>query len=165
MLRTKVPGVFYYLYLALDVWSRKIVASVVHERESSELSTVWLTGALSKEKVSASSLIIHQDNGAPMKGTLKACMEGLGVHMSYSRPYVSDDNPYSESLFGTMKTRPAYPREGFVDLEAAQLWCEGFVLWYNTKHLHSAIAYVTPVERHQRLSGSIWTQRRAVYQE
>ena len=165
MLRTKVPGVFYYLYLALDIWSRKIVASVVHERESSELSTRWLREAMVLEDIKPGSFIIHQDNGAPMKGTLKACMEGLGVRMSYSRPYVSDDNPYSESLFGTMKMRPVYPKQGFANLEIAREWCEEFVRWYNTEHLHSAIAYVTPEDRHQGRCKSILTQRQRVYEE
>lgn len=162
-LRGPIPGQFYYLYLALDVWSRKIVAAEVMLCESTANSSHWLTKAIAAEGVSPDVLTLHQDNGVAMKGTLKACLEGLGVLMSYSRPYVSDDNPYSESLFATMKTRPAYPRDGFGDIEQAQLWCAEFVTWYNEEHLHSSIGYVTPVQRHDGKSEAILAQRREVY--
>lgn len=119
-LRSPIVGSFYYLYMAVDVWSRKIVGSAVYERECSELATAWMKVAMESEEVSPKSLIVHQDNGGPMKGTLKATLENLGVLMSYSRPHVSDDNPFSESLFGTMKTRPEYPRGPFASIDAAR---------------------------------------------
>lgn len=84
-----------------------------------------------------------------MKGaTLKATLERLGVLTSYSRPSVSDDNPYIESLFGTMKTRVGYPGKPFVSMEDAQEWVDRFVRWYNDKHRHSALNWVTPMARH-----------------
>ena len=161
-LRSPVTGRFYYLYMAIDIWSRKIVAAQVHENECSELASSFMLGAIARES-NATSLIVHQDNGAPMKGTLKACMENLGVAMSYSRPHVSDDNPYSESLFGTMKTRPQYPRKPFASREDAGRWVEDFVHWYNEEHRHSAIGYVTPSQRHLGEAAAILAKRRSVY--
>jgi len=147
--------------MAVDIWSRKIVAFEVYERECSELASAFMLDAFAREEC-VESLIIHQDNGAPMKGTLKACMENLGVAMSYSRPHVSDDNPYSESLFGTMKTRPSYPRRPFSSLEEAQAWVRSFVHWYNEEHRHSAIGYVTPCQRHLGEADAILAKRRCV---
>lgn len=163
-LRSPVQGLFFYLYLAVDVWSRKIVGFTVHERECSELASTFLCDSISREG-SPDSLTVHQDNGAPMKGTLKACMENLGVAMSYSRPHVSDDNPYSESLFGTMKTRPEYPRRPFESLEQAQVWVLAFVAWYNESHRHSAIGYVTPAQRHSGEAEQLLAQRRRIYEK
>ena len=113
LLRSPVVGRFFYLYMAVDVWSRKIVGYRVYDKECSKLSAEWMHDAIENEGACPSDLVVHQDNGGPMKGTLKASMENLGVHMSYSRPKVSNDNPYSESLFGTMKTRPEYPSRPF----------------------------------------------------
>lgn len=163
LLRSPVVGRFFYLYMAVDIWSRKIVAFEVHDRECSELSSLMMLEAVAKHGGSA-SLTLHQDNGGPMKGTLKACMENLGVAMSYSRPHVSDDNPYSESLFGTMKTRPCYPRRPFASLAGAQSWVDSFVHWYNEEHRHSAIGYVTPSQRHRGEAEGILAKRRCVYE-
>ncbi len=163
LLRSPVVGQFFYLYMVVDIWSRKIVAFEVHERECSELSSAMMLAAVARHADSA-SLTLHQDNGGPMKGTLKACMEHLGVAMSYSRPHVSDDNPYSESLFGTMKTRPRYPRRPFASLAAAQAWVDSFVHWYNEEHRHSAIGYVTPAQRHRGEAEAIMLKRRCVYE-
>lgn len=163
-LRSKIVGRFFYLYMAVDVWSRKVVAFAVYERECSELATGWMQAALAREQASPKSLIVHQDNGGPMKGTLKATLENLGVLMSYSRPHVSDDNPYSESLFGTMKTRPEYPRRPFANIEEARAWCATFVCWYNESHRHSAIGYVTPRQRHEGKSEALLAKRRLVYE-
>lgn len=100
-----------------------------------------------------------------MKGsTFRATMERLGVTPSFSRPRVSDDNPYSESLFRTLKYRPSYPAGAFESLEAAQLWVQRFVHWYNEEHLHSALSYVTPDSRHRGLHEGVLSRRRAVYQ-
>ncbi len=163
-LRGPVVGHFFYLYMAVDIWSRKIVGFAVFDRECSKLATVWLREAMQSETAAPKSLVVHQDNGAPMKGTLKATLENLGVHMSYSRPHVSDDNPYSESLFGTMKTRPEYPHRPFANIEQARAWCASFVRWYNESHRHSAIGYVTPCQRHDGETAAILAQRRCVYE-
>lgn len=164
-LRSPIIGNFYYLYMAVDVWSRKIVAFGVFDRECSELATGWMKVAMESEAVAPKSLTVHQDNGGPMKGTLKATLENLGVLMSYSRPHVSDDNPFSESLFGTMKTRPEYPRRPFANIEEARAWCTAFVRWYNETHRHSAIGFVTPSQRHEGKSDQIITKRDLVFEQ
>lgn len=162
-LRSAVAGRFYYLYIHVDVWSRKIVGRAVHEAECSELASNALNAALRAEGIDGRGLVVHQDNGSPMKGaTLKATMERLGVIASYSRPRVSDDNPYSESLFRTLKYRPEYPRRPFASLEEARAWVRGFVAWYNHEHLHSGIGLVTPAERHDGRAEAILEARRAV---
>jgi putative transposase len=144
-----IRGVFFYLYLILDIFSRKIVGWEVQECESAELAAdlvrkaVWAEGCLTRP------LVLHADNGSPMKGaTMKATLERLGVIASYSRPRVSDDNPFSEALFRTCKYRPDWPAPGFASKGDAQRWVSSFVSWYNTEHHHSAIRFVTPNARH-----------------
>lgn len=164
-LRSPVRGVFYYLYLIVDVWSRKIVGARVEEYESSELASALVPEAIEAEGADATRLALHQDNGAPMKGSsLKATLEVLGVLASYSRPGVSNDNPYSESLFRTLKYRPAYPRQPFSGLEAARAWVGDFVAWYNHEHLHSGIGFVTPSSRHAGDDVATLQARRRVYE-
>jgi len=110
--------------------------------------------------------VLHTDNGSPMKGrTLKATLEWLQIKPSYSRPRVSNDNPYSEALFRTCKYRPVYPPEGFADLQAARDWVAAFVRWYNDEHRHSAIRYVTPTERHDGRDHAILAHRKAIYEQ
>ena len=128
---------FYYLYLVVDVWSRKIVGWVVHETESAEHASRLIDAACGAEGILRDALVLHADNGGPMKGAMMvATLEKLGVLPSFSRPRVSDDNPYSEALFRTLKYRPAFPRDGFPSLEAARSWVEHFVAWYNDEHRH-----------------------------
>ncbi len=115
------------------------------------------------EGLAPPDLLLHSDNGSPMKGTLKVKLESLSVLMSYSRPHVSNDNSYSESLFGTVKTRPRYPGR-FASLAAAKRWCEEFVTWYNDEHKHSAIGYVTPSQRHNGEAADILAKRRRVFE-
>ncbi len=99
-----------------------------------------------------------------MKGaTMVATLERLGVLASFSRPGVSDDNPFSESLFRTMKYRPEYPHGPFADMAAARAWVVAFVRWYNTTHLHSAIRFVTPEDRHSGREALLLAHRRTVY--
>lgn len=163
-LRSPVRGMFFYLYMAVDVWSRKIVAWQVHTEESSENASRLLAEAYRREQVTADSLVVHMDNGSPMKGaTLLATLQRLGVTPSYSRPSVSNDNPYSESLFRTCKYRPSFPSGVFESLEDARQWVEEFVSWYNTQHLHSSIRFVTPADRHDGHDLAILERRRKVY--
>jgi putative transposase len=111
-------------------------------------------------------LVLHADNGSPMKGaTMAATMQKLGVIPSFSRPSVSNDNPYSESLFRTMKYRPEYPSKPFESIEQAQAWVDAFVTWYNTEHLHSAIRFVTPDDRHYGREEGILANRQKVYEQ
>ncbi len=164
-LRGPIRGQFFYLYLMIDVWSRDIVGWEVHETENDELSSALLVAAATNEEISLEGVVLHQDNGSPMKGaTFKATMERLGVIPSYSRPRVSDDNPYSESLFRTLKCCPAYPKEAFASIEAARSWVEEFVNWYRFEHLHSGIGFVTPNDRHQGRDKAILEARRQVYE-
>lgn len=163
-LRAPVRGTFYYLYLVLDVYSRKIVAAQVHAEESMDLSSELVHWALKKEDVDPKKLVIHADNGGPMKGsTMLATLQRLGIVASFSRPSVSDDNPYVESIFRTLKYRPGYPRKPFATLADATVWVDAFVAWYNTVHLHSALRFVTPGDRHEGRDFSILDARRKLY--
>ena len=117
-------------------------------------------------EIDEEQLVLHSDNGGPMKGaTMLATLQKLGVMPSFSRPHVSDDNPYSEALFRTLKYRPEYPGKPFETPEAALAWVSVFVLWYNTEHLHSGIRFVTPDDRHFGRSETILANRRKVYEK
>lgn len=165
-LRSSVAGQFFYLYMIMDIWSRKIVGWAVHDTESPELAAELAERTCRELGVDPKGIVFHSDNGGPMKGsTMIATLERLGVIPSFSRPRVSNDNPYSESLFRTLKYRPWYPSRPFQTTEQAREWVAGFVLWYNTEHRHSAINYVTPEERHMGLEGEVLAQRRQVYAE
>lgn len=163
-LPTPVRGVFHYLYLFMDVFSRKIVGWQVYAEESSALAGDLVCDICRREKLSPKQVVLHSDNGGPMKGaTMLATLQALGVMPSFSRPAVSNDNPYSEALFKTLKYCPVYPAEPFASLSAARIWVARFVHWYNCDHRHSAIGFVTPHERHTGLEVALLKQRRAVY--
>ena len=131
-LPTPVRGLFYYLYLVVDLYSRKVVGWQVHDRESGEAASALVTEACLVEGVCRDQLVLHADNGSPMKGeTLLVTLQALGVMPSFSRPSVSDDNPFSEALFRTVKYRPWYPERPFASLAEARAWVERFVAWYN----------------------------------
>lgn len=165
-LLSKVRGIYFYLYLFLDIFSRKIVGFRVHDREAMELSAPLLGEICKRENVVDGQLTVHADNGGSMKGaTMLATMEKLGVEKSFSRPSVSDDNPFSESLFKTLKYCPMFPTKPFESVAAAQAWVVTFVYWYNDTHLHSAIGFVTPSSRHAGLDVEILKQREIVYAE
>ncbi len=165
-MRTSVRGLFYYLYMTIDVWSRKVVAWQVHEEESSENASRLLSEAYRREGVIPGSLALHADNGSPMKGaTLLATLQRLGVATSFSRPSVSNDNPYSESLFRTMKYRPAYPSGSFESIEQAKEWVAAFVRWYNNEHLHSSIRFIAPDDRHSSRELETLLRRKETYEE
>jgi len=165
-LKSPILGQFFYLYLILDVWSRKIVAATVYAEESNEHAANLFWQACSRLRLDPYGLVLHSDNGGPMKGaTMLATLQKLGVVPSFSRPRVSDDNPYSEALFRTLKYRPGFPSQPFASAENAQCWVDGFVAWYNTEHLHSAIRFVTPDDRHFGREAAILAQRRQVYEQ
>lgn len=160
-----IKGKFLYLYMMIDIFSRKIVAWQVHDRECSTLASELVAEACYVEAVHRDELVLHSDNGSPMKGaTLRATLEKLGVMASFSRPSVSNDNPFSESLFRTLKYRPWYPEQPFNGLEDARQWVENFVHWYNHVHQHSALRFVTPHQRHTGQEHDILAQRHQVYQ-
>lgn len=164
-LPTAVKGVFLYLYLFMDVYSRKIVGWQVYERESSEWAADIVRDIVQREGIPRQQVTLHSDNGGPMKGaTMLATLQTLGILPSFSRPAVSNDNPYSEALFKTLKYRPDYPARPFTDLNQARRWVAGFVDWYNQEHRHSAIQFVTPDQRHSGQDRAILKQRKTVYE-
>lgn len=164
-LPSPVRGQFYYLYLIEDIYSRKGVGWEVHEQESGELAAALLQRSVLREQCWQQPLVLHSDNGAPMKSaTLLTKMHDLGIRPSRSRPRVSNDNPYSESLFRTLKYCPQWPTDGFASLEAARQWVHDFMAWYNEEHRHSRIGFVTPGERHRGEDKALLEKRHAVYQ-
>ena len=163
-LRRNVLGTFFYLYLVTDIFSRRIVVARVYDAENDEHAAELFTEVQKREGLVPGKTTLHSDNGPAMKGaTLKATLERLGVLASYSRPGVSDDNPYVESLFGTMKTRVGYPKQPFATLEEAQDWVDAFVRWYNEEHRHSALNWVTPMARHTGDERELLRRREETY--
>lgn len=163
-LQSSVRGQFYYLYLFLDLFSRKIVGWSIHDNQDMELSSILLTDICKLEKINKHQIVVHADNGGPMKGaTMLATMQKLGIVPSFSRPSVSNDNPFSESLFKTLKYCPIYPTKPFEDIEAAIVWMQKFVNWYNTEHLHSGINFVTPDSKHNGNDIEILENRNEIY--
>jgi putative transposase len=159
-----VAGMFFYLYLIVDIFSRKIVGWEVHDRESAELAAVLIRQAVLAEGCTLRPLVLHADNGSPMKGaTMKVTMEKLGITASYSRPRVSNDNPFSEALFRTCKYRPSWPTKGFATKSEAQAWVKSFAGWYNGEHLHSATRFVTPAARHAGHDRAMLANRASLY--
>lgn len=165
-LASAVRGTFYRLYLVVDIFSRKIVVWEVHEQELAAHASTLISKACLREGVQPGQLVLHADNGGPMKGaTMLATLQKLGVVPSFSRPSVSDDNPYSEALFRTLKYVPDYPTQPFDSLESARAWVHSFVTWYNESHRHSAIGFVTPGQRHRGEDIAILEARKAVYEQ
>lgn len=165
-LQSAIRGQYYFLYLFLDIFSRKIVGHEVYERESAEYSSQLLVRICEKEGVSQDQITLHSDNGGPMKGaTMLVTMQKLGVMPSFSRPSVSNDNPYSESIFKTLKYCPQFPTRPFETIEAARDWVKTFVVWYNTEQLHSGINFVTPESKHIGNDVQILENREKVYSE
>ena len=156
-LKTAVAGIFLFAYLIIDVWSRKIVGWSVQAEESEEHAKTLFRSLAHRHELR--DIRLHSDNGNPMKGfSMLMTLYLLGVIPSFSRPRVHDDNPYSESLFKTLKYTVGYPKY-FRDLNHARQWMSGFVDWYNTAHLHSGIGYVTPQQRHDGTAQTILDAR------
>jgi putative transposase len=163
-LQTAVRGQYLYLYLVLDVWSRRIVGWCIHEREAASHAADMIRRICDDAGIDAEGLILHSDNGKPMRGsTMVATLRWLGIVPSFSRPHVSDDNPYSEALFRTLKHTPAYPIHAFGGLDGARRWVTRFVGWYNGEHRHSAIRFVTPDQRHSGREKTVLTKRALLY--
>jgi len=164
-LASAVRGAFYRLYLIEDIFSRKIVGWEIHEEETSAHASCLIRKACLAEGIHEDGLVLHSDNGSSMKGaTMLATLQKLGVVPSFSRPSVSDDNPYSESLFRTLKYTPAYPSQPFASIESARQWVDEFVQWYNEEHRHSSIRFVTPGQRHRGADLAILEARKVVYE-
>ena len=161
-LRTNIKGLFFYLYFFMDVWSRKIVGWTIEDHESGEVASNQIKKICLENNIS--NVKLHSDNGSPMKcGTMLATLQRLGVVPSFSRPGVSNDNAFSEALFKTLKYRPSYPKS-FETIDLAKEWVSNFCTWYNTKHHHSGIKYVTPEQRHTGQDIEILKTREDTYE-
>jgi putative transposase len=166
-LPAQVLGRWFYLYLILDLYSRKVVGFEVHDTDSAEHAAHLARRTALAEGMHAMPTrpVLHGDNGASLKATtVLAMLHWLGIKPSYSRPRVSDDNAFAEALFRTAKYRPEFPLKGFADLVAARQWAMQFVQWYNHDHRHSGIRYVTPAQRHAGWDYPLLKARHAVYQ-
>jgi putative transposase len=147
-LRGPTKGVKYFLYTIIDIFSRKVVGWTIHEVESEKHARRLISEACRRESVDRDQLVIHADRGSPMiAGTVAELLNELGVAKSHSRPRVSNDNPFIEAHFKTLKYRPDYPAR-FDSITAARAWCRTFVYWYNQVHYHSGIGYLRPADLH-----------------
>lgn len=165
-LPSTIKGRWFYLYLILDLYSRKIVGWEVHETDDAHHAAhlVKRTALAEGTHAVVNKPVLHGDNGATLKATtVLAMLHWLGIKPSYSRPRVSNDNAYAESLFRTAKYRPEFPSKGMATLEAARTWATAFVRWYNHVHRHSGIAYVTPEQRHSGLDKELLANRHDIY--
>jgi transposase InsO family protein len=161
-----VRGHFWYLYVVIDLFSRKAVAWQVYAYEDQSHASDLIRDYVFREVIAPNQLTLHADNGAVMRGaSLQTTLKDLGIASSHSRPSVSNDNPFIESLFKTIKYRPNDPSRPFATLNDARAFADRLLHWYNTEHRHSAIRFVTPEQRHQRIDVEILKNRHAVYQQ
>lgn len=161
-LRGEATWIHYPLYTVLDIFSRYVVGWMIAEVESSELAKQLIAETACKQAIQPDQLTLHADNGSPMKGKpLSQLLLDLGITKSHSRPHTSDDNPFSEAQFKTLKYRPDYP-ERFVSIEAARQWARAFFDWYNHDHYHSGLNLMTPVRVHYGEAIVVQQQRQAV---
>jgi putative transposase len=163
---TKLKGpskwTYYYLYTILDVYSRYVVGWMVAYQESAKLAEELIAETCRRQNIERGSLTVHADNGSSMKSAVVAqLLADLGVIKTHSRPHVSNDNPFSESAFKTLKYRPDFP-ERFSTIEEARMFCQDFYRWYNHEHRHSGIAMLTPASVHYQQHGPILKTRAAV---
>jgi len=161
-LKGPVKWTYYYLYVILDIFSRYVVGWMLASRESNSLAQTLIEQSCQKQSVGRGQLIIHSDRGPSMSSKPVALLlADLGVTKSHSRPHVSNDNPFSEAQFKTLKYRPEFP-ERFGSVEHARSFCQRFFPWYNTEHYHSGIGYLTPEQVQIGLSQQIVKEREAV---
>jgi putative transposase len=164
-LPSTVDGKYFYLYMIIDMYSRKIVGWSVFAKEDGEFARMLFAETFTAEGVGSHQIIIHSDNGKPMRScTLEKLFDLLHVIASHSRPHTSNDNAYSESLFATMKGRVLYP-EFFTSIDHARNYCAAFVRWYNEEHLHGGLDYVTPSVAHAGLHADIYAKRNALLEK
>ena len=163
-LRGPVKWHYYYLYVILDIFSRYVVGWLVAERETGCLAKQLIEECCARQGINQNELTIHSDRGSPMKSTTVAqLLATLGITKSFGRPSVSDDNPYSEAQFKTLKYNPWFPGN-FGSLEDAKSHCREFLTWYNHDHHHSGLALLTPHQVHSGNAGVIQEQRHQVLQ-
>lgn len=163
-LRGPVPHVYYYLYTILDIFSRYVVGYMIAQRELAHLARQLVADSCAKQAIAPDQLILHADRGSSMTSkTLALLLADLGVGKSHSRPYTSDDNPFSEAHFKTMKYRPDYPAR-FGSLADARSWARTFFEWYNHQHRHTSLGLMTPATVHYGLAAELTLQRQVVLQ-
>jgi len=161
-LRADRKWTYYYLYVLLDIYSRYVIGWMLAHRESGELAAKLVEETCAKQQISEDQLLIHADRGSAMKSkTLAQMFADLGVEPSHSRPHVSNDNPFSEAQFKTLKYRPAYPKR-FGSYEHALSYCRDFFAWYNGNHRHAGIAMLTPDIVHHGRAGDVLAARQRV---
>jgi putative transposase len=165
---TKLKGpakwTYYYLYTILDVFSRYVPGWLIAECESATLAQQLIAESCAKQGIEPSQLTLHADRGSAMiSKTVALLLADLGVTKTHSRPYVSNDNPYSEAQFKTMKYRPDFP-ERFGCIQDARAWARTFFHWYNHEHYHSGLSLLTPVTVHYGQAPAILEQRQKVLQ-
>jgi putative transposase len=164
-LRGPERNTFLYLYIVIDVFSRRIMGWKIHLREAAEHASRLIRNICAENNIDPSGLVLHSDNGGPMKGaTMVNMLRRLGIVPSFSRPRVSNDNAFAEALLHTIKGRPTYPIGGFSSSLAAEQWMAHFAAWYNGQHLHSSLGYVTPDARHSGSDSAILERRARLYQ-
>ena len=160
-LKGPVKWTYFYLYVILDVFSRYVVGWMVATRESAILAKKLISESCAKQGIERRQLILHADRGPSMKSKAVALLlADLGVTKTHSRPHVSNDNPFSEAQFKTLKYRPGFPQR-FGSLEDSRAFCRPFFRWYNTEHRHSGIAFMTPADLHHGRSSQILQARSA----
>ena len=153
---------YFYLYVLLDIFSRYVVGWMVADRENSALAGRLIEETCHKQGVQPQLLTLHSDRGAPMTSKCTAqLLADLGVTRSLSRPQVSDDNPFSEAQFKTLKYHPGFPGR-FHDIEAAIAFCRSFFPWYNVEHRHGGIAMLTPDDVHHGRARDVLAQRERI---
>ena len=160
---TKLMGpakwTYFYLYVILDIFSRYVVGWMVAERESAALAERLIAESCTKHNIVPSQLTLHADRGSSMRSKpVAALLADLGITKTHSRPHVSNDNPFSESQFKTMKYRPEFP-DRFGSIQDARLFCHPFITWYNTEHHHTGIALLTPAVVHYGLAQQVLAAR------
>ncbi|MBA2440288.1 MAG: IS3 family transposase [Thermoleophilaceae bacterium] len=156
-----VKWTYFYLSVVLDVFSRCVVGWMVAYRESAELARRFIAETVAQQGIAPGQLTIHADRGSSMTSKSVAfLLADLGITKSHSRPYVSNDNPYSESQFKTLKYRPDFP-DRFASIEEGRAFCQGFFPWYNTEHRHSGIGYHTPEAMYTGRAGLLQQVRAA----
>lgn len=168
-LKGPIKGWFFYLYLVIDLYSRKIIIAEVMSEENGQIAAELIDKALWREHCvlpEQRPRVLHADNGSPMRSaTLLGKLQELGISPSYSRPRVSNDNAFAEAMFRTLKYRPEYPAKGFESLEQARQWVAEFGFWYNHLHRHSAINFVTPEQRHSGQEVEMLQARDQLYRQ
>lgn len=160
---TKIKGpikwTYFHLYVILDIFSRYVVGWLIAPRESAQLAKKLIAETVAKQNITPGTLTLHADRGTSMRSkTVAELLVDLEVTKSHSRPYVSDDNPFSEAQFKTLKYRPDFPQR-FGCIEDARTHCQAFFPWYNERHRHSGIGYMTPAAMHYGQAQTLFNQR------